>query len=596
MSESPLAGVQLNLVETIDDAMALKRWLGERHEGLLCVDTESGGLSPWKHRLRMVQFGDMRTGWAVPWERWSGVALEILRSWEGEWGAHNGVFDYKFISVHGGYDLPWERFHDTLTQARIDDPDRPNGLKPRAAADIDRRAVAGEKALKEGMAANKWTWDTVPINFPPYWIYSALDPVLTSHLDSQYRPRVMATAPEAYDLERAANRICTKMMMKGMRLDVPYIEQAITRYQLFAAEIREWLKKRHGITSPSSGGQLKRAFERLGQEILFWTKNKTPQFDKESLAFYQNSGQNEAVRQLAKYILAVRHAEKIPRDYLQKFLDLRDPGDLLRMTINVMGARTSRMSVSEPPLQQASRDDVEVRGGFIPHEGFVYISSDLDQVEMRIMADLSEDPGLIEAFLEADGGGADFFTLIAAQLYQDPAMTKKDPRRQLTKNFCYGRGYGAGADTLAKNAKVTTDAVKRIEAMFDAKYPGMRKIMDKLESDAVRMRREGGRPGVRLPTGRFIPCEPGFEFRTLNYRIQGFAAEYMKKCLVNMDNAGLGDMLVLPIHDEALLEVPVGEADEILKVVEDCMTDRTSYRVPITAGGAILPERWAKAA
>ncbi len=594
MSESPLAGVNLHLVETIDDAMELKRWLGERHEGLLCVDTESGGLSPWKHRLRMVQVGDMRTGWAIPWERWGGVALEILNAWPGEWGAHNGVFDYKFLAVHGGYELPWERLHDTLTQCRIADPARPNGLKPRAAADIDRRAVAGEHALKEGMAANKWTWDTVPIGFPPYWIYSALDPVLTSHLDNRYRPEVMATAPEAYDLERAANRICTKMMMKGMLLDVPYVEQAITKYAQHSEEIRGWLKKAHGITSPSSGGQLRRAFERLGQQIIFWTDRGAPKFDKQSLDFYQSQGQSEAARQLAQYILAVRHAEKVSKDYLQKFLDLRDPGDLLRMTINVMGAVTSRMSVSEPPLQQASRDDIAVRGGFIPHDGYSYISCDLDQVEMRIMADISEDPGLIAAFLEADQGGADFFTLVASELYQDPAMTKKDSRRQLTKNFCYGRGYGAGADKLASTAKVHVSDVKRIEAMFDARFPGMKKIMEKLEGDAVRMRRAGDRPGVRLPSGRFIPCEPGAEFRTLNYRIQGFAAEYMKSCLINMDNAGLGDYMCLPIHDECLLEVPASEASEILKTIEDCMTDRDSYRVPITAGGKIMEERWAK--
>lgn len=595
MAESPLANVSLNLVETIDDAMELKRWLGERHEGLLCVDTESGGLSPWKHRLRMVQFGDMHTGWAVPWERWSGVALEVLQSWEGDWGAHNGVFDYKFLSVHGGYDIPWERFHDTLTQCRIADPSRPNGLKPRAAADIDKTAVAGQKALEEGMAANRWAWDTVPIDYPPFWIYAALDPVLTSHLDNRYRPEVMATAPEAYDLERAANRICTKMMMKGMLLDIPYIEAAIAKYASHAEEIRDWLKKAHDITSPASGGQLRRAFEKLDQRMLFWTESGAAQFDKAALTFYQQHGENPAVQQLAQYLLAVRHAEKMPRDYLQKFLNLRDAGDILRMTINVMGAITSRMSVSEPPLQQASRDDVAIRGSFKPHEGNVFITSDLDQVEMRVMADISEDPGLIEAFLEADTSGNDFFTVIASELYQEK-LVKEDPRRHHTKTFCYGRAYGAGVETLARSAKVAVTDVRRIEEMFDQRFPGMKWIMNKLEQDAVAMRRAGDRPGVQLPSGRFIPCQPGAEFRTLNYRIQGWAAEYMKRCLINMDNANLGDYLVLPIHDEALLEVPAEDAEEILKTVEECMTDRTSYRVPITAGGKILRERWAKTA
>jgi DNA polymerase-1 len=594
MAASPLDGVELRLIETIDDAMDLKRWLGERREGILCIDTESGGLSPWRHRLRTVQFGDMRKGWTVPWERWGGVALEILRTFQGEWGAHHGVHDWKFLSVAAGHQLAWETGHDTLTQARIDDPTRPNGLKPLGARLIDPRAASSQKQLDEGMAANRWTWDTVPIDFGPYWAYAALDPVLTAHLDHQIRPRVMATAPKAYDLERAANRICTAMMMHGLLVDVPYAEKAIAEYGDVSQRIRGWLAEAHQITSPSSGGQLRRAFERMGQEIVFWTDRGAPQFTKETLTYYHKSGVSPRVQQLAQYLLAVRRADKMPRDYLQKFLDLRDSNDILRMSINVMGAVTSRMSVSEPPLQQLSRDELAVRGAFIPHPGYVYISCDLDQVEMRTIADVSGDQGLVDAFYASDHGGVDFFTVIASELFQEK-MTKQDPRRQLTKNFCYARGYGAGADKLAATAHVSVEAVKRIEHLFDERFPGMKQLMERLEREAVAMRRAGERPGVRLPSGRFVPCEPGAEYRTLNYRIQGWAAEYMKRCLVNLESAGLSDYMVLPIHDEVLLEVPEGQAEDILHVVEECMSDRESYRVPLTAGGKILPERWAKA-
>jgi DNA polymerase I len=593
MTESPLAGVELHLVETIDDAMALKRWLGERHEGLLCVDTESGGLSPWRHRLRTVQFGDMRTGWTVPWERWGGVALEILNAWDGELGAHNGVHDWKFLSVHAGHDIRWELFHDTLTQARIDDPSRPNGLKPRAAADIDKRAISGQQALDEGMAANKWTWDTVPINFPPYWIYAALDPVLTSHLDNKYRPRVMATAPQAYDLERAANRICTKMMMKGMLVDVPYVQRAISAFAKTSEEIRAWLRTAHQITSPASAGEIRRAFERLGQDVLFWTDKGAPQFTKATLGFYHANGQNEAVRQLAQYILAVRRSDKMPRDYLQKFLDLRDSDDILRMTINVMGAITSRMSVSDPPMQQLSRDEKAIRGSFIPRPGHVFISCDLSQIEMRMIADASGDEGLIDAILEADATGTNLFIVIGSEMYGEK-ITKADPRYSALKAFCYARAYGAGHETLADTAGVPVKQIQHIEELFDTRFPGMRAIMESLEHDAASMRARGERAGVQFPSGRFIPCKPGKDYTALNYRIQGPAAEYMKKSLINIDNAGLGNYLVLPVHDEAVLEVPEGEAEEALKIVEECMTDRGNYRVPLTASGEIMAERWHK--
>jgi DNA polymerase-1 len=590
---SPLADISLHLVESIDDAMALKRWIGERRDGIIAFDTESGGLSPWKTELRMVQFGDKKTGWAVPFERWGGVALEILRTYEGEWAAHNGIHDWKFLSVKAGFDIPWQRLHDTLTLARIDDPSRSNGLKPLGSSLIDRRAMAGEKALKGGMAANRWNWATVPVNFPPYWIYSALDPVITAHLHDHLAPRVAATAPEAYDLERAANRIATKMMMRGMQLDVPYIERAITSYEETSGKIREWLTKAHQITSPVSAGQIRRAFERLNQEILFFTETGQPQFTKATLGFYMTDGQNEAVKQLAKYLLAVRKADKFPRDYLHKFLNMRDAGDVLRMSINVMGAITSRMSVSEPPLQQMSRDEKMIRGSFIPREGLVLISCDLDQIELRMIADASADEGLIRAIHEADATGTNVFLVIGREMYGE-TITKQDARYTSLKAFVYARAYGAGPEELAETAGIPVATVNHIEALFNKNFPGMRRLSDELIADARRMRSRGERAGVRLKSGRFIPLKPGKDYTALNYKTQGPAAEYMKRSLVSIDASGLGDNLLLPIHDEALLEVPEGDAEEALKIVEECMTDRDNYAVPLTAGGSILPERWVK--
>lgn len=587
---SPLADVSLHLVESIDDAMELKRWLGERRDGVIGLDTESGGLSPWKTELRMVQFGDKRTGWAVPWERWGGVALEILNSYQGQWTAHNGVHDWKFLSVKAGYDVPWERLDDTLTMARIDDPARANGLKPLGSSLIDRRAVAGQKALDEGMAANKWNWATVPVDFPPYWIYSALDPVITAHLHDHLAPRVPAVP---YDLERAANRICTKMMMKGMQLDVPYIEASIATYEDTSNKIRTWLKSAHQITSPVSSGQIRRAFERLGQEVVFWTRTGLPQFTKSTLTFYLEQGQNDAVKQLAKYLLAVRKADKFPRDYLHKFLNMRDAGDILRMSINVMGAITSRMSVSEPPLQQLSRDEKTIRGSFVPRDGMVFISCDLSQVELRMIANASADEGLIGAIKEADATGTNVFLVIGREMYGEQ-ITKSDPRYTQLKAFVYARAYGAGPETLAETAGIPAATVLHIESLFNKNFPGMRRLSDELMGEAHAMKRRGERAGVRLPSGRFIPLKSGQEYAALNYRIQGPASEYLKQALVNMDACGLSDSMLLPIHDEILLEVPEADAEEALRLVEACMTNTTDYLVPLTADGDILRERWHK--
>jgi DNA polymerase-1 len=335
--------------------------------------------------------------------------------------------------------------------------------------------------------------------------------------------------------------------------------------------------------------------EALGQDNQFWTDRNAPRFDKDALAYYEKAGENAAVRQLAQYIRAVRHIEDIRDRYSAKFLELRDRHDVVHCNVNVMGARTGRMSVSDPALQQLPRDDKVIRGSFIPRPGHVFISCDLDQVEMRILAHLSRDPGLIEAFREADNGGADFFTAVARVLYRNDTLIKSDPRRQLVKNSSYARAYGGGTEKLAMTAGVSTAEIKVFEDLFDSRFPGMRTLMDTLERDAKNAFRRGDRGGVRLEDGRFLPCDKGKEYTNLNYDIQGTAAIIMKRLLANIDAAGLGDMLVLVVHDEAILEVPIEQADEVLKIVQDCMTDRQNYLVPLTAGGTILTERWQKA-
>src|SRR5207253_5642557 len=145
------------------------------------------------------------------------------------------------------------------------------------------------------------------------------------------------------------------------------------------------------------------------------------------------------------------------------------------------------------------------------------------------------------------------------------------PRRQLTKNSVYDKAYGGGRDKIAMTSGASIEQVAYFEEMFNSRFPGMKRLMSRLEQEAKRGYGPGGRGGVRLSDGRFLPCDRGKEYATLNYDIQGEAARYMKLCLTNMDAAGLTDWLRLPVHDEILLEVPVEHAEEALRVVQDCM-------------------------
>jgi DNA polymerase-1 len=587
--------VDLRLVDSVHEAMEFKRFLGKRRpKNFLGLDTESSGLKAYLpgEKLRLIQIGDEQSGWVIPWEQWGGVALEALEEWDGEWGLHNCPHDAQWLAVHAGFELPWDRVHDTMVQVALKDPLRPKGLKPVSESILGKRALAGERLLKQGMQEQGWTWATVPFSFMPYVVYSAIDPILVNFIDEEYRPWVDRYAGAAYDLERGAQRVCTRMMQRGMMLDVPYVNEARGKLEDYSQKARVWLKSTHGITSPNSGGQLRRALEKEGQEILFFTKGGTPQFDKNALTFYKIEGQTEAVKQIADCVLKIRHAEKIISSYLDNFLKFRDANDIIHSNINTLAARTGRMSVTDPALQTLHRNDVIVRGSLIPRPGHAFITCDLNQVEARMAAHFTEDKGLIESFLRAETDGSDFFCELGGLIFGEP-ISKKDPRRNMVKTIVYRTNYGGGEniEAMALTAEVPYAQMALAKAGFDSSFPGVEAELKRTEELA----KSRTPPHLFSPYGRRFLLDPGHEYtQGFNARIQGHAAEYFKRCLLDIDAAGLGDAMVMVVHDEVIAEVPLEQAEEAKKIIEDCMTDRHSYKVPITADASILTERWKK--
>lgn len=594
MAKSPLEGLQLRLVDSVEDAQQFLSWLGERHEGVLGLDTESSGLNPYLpgEKLRLVQIGDLRTGWAIPWEQWGGVAREAFARYSGEWALHNMGHDYRWLKRRGGVSLPWHKLHDTMLQAGLDNPLRPKALKVLADQLVDPVASAGQKSLDQAMSDNGWTWATVPVDFVLYAMYGALDPVLTSHIHRKLYPYVSANCPEAYDLERGTVRVCANMMDRGMLLDVPYVHKALDDLRQYTTRARAWLKSTYGITSPNSAGQLAKTLKSYGEKIIAYTDSGAPQFDKRALTYYKVSGGAEAVRHLATCVLQVRHADRIVSAYLERFLELRDADGVIHASINTVAARTSRMSVSDPSLQNLHRKDKIVRGSFRPRDGHVFVTCDLNQVESRFAAHFTKDPGLIEAFLRAERDGTDFFCELSEPIY-NARIAKSDPRRDIVKTIVYRTNYGGGdnVEEMALTAEVPYEQMLASKRAFDDRFPGVKRMLQEV-TDVAKSRNP---PHLFSPMRRRFILDRGQEFtQGFNALIQGHAAEYFKKCLLDIDAAGLGPYMCLPVHDEIILEVPTEMAEEALRTVVQCMTDLENYLVPITADGKILTERWQK--
>jgi len=258
-----------------------------------------------------------------------------------------------------------------------------------------------------------------------------------------------------------------------------------------------------------------------------------------------------------------------------------------------MGARTGRMSITDPALQTLPSGDATVRRAFIPKdENHVIISSDLDQVEFRLTAAFSGDEKLIQLFHDADATGGDVFTEIMRQVYQDTTLQKSDPRRKLIKGVVYGKLYGAGVDKMALTAGVQTEVMRAVVDGFDGNYPGVKDLQRNIEDAGMRRLRAEGQGYVQTRTGRRLPCDDDRVYSLTNYLIQATAAEVFKQNLVKLDQADLTDLLIVPVHDEIVLQAPREDAEEVKKIVQECMTTRDGWAVPLTAGADGPFENW----
>ena len=598
-----LQDVQLHLIDNVDKAREFLSWLGERRpHNAIAIDTETGelpggarehALSPWHGQLRLVQVGDGKQGWAIPWKEWSGVFYEAMNKFDGPIVCHNIAFEARWFDIQSNWKLPWHRAHDTMIMAHIIDPLGSGALKRLAALHVDGRAVALQESLDIELIKNGWTWGTVPTNFQPYWAYGALDTVLTMRIWEMFYEKCGPGGPynKAYELEMATRRIVTRMEINGARIDLDYSRRKYDELTAYSESVKTWAKQTYNGASISSNMQLVRLFEGLGAEITEFTPTGNKAVTKDQLKLLTITG-NDEVRNLAEVTLKQRKADKLANTYFLNFINDNVNG-FVHPSVKTLGARTSRMSIQNPALQTLPKGDDTVRTAFIPKdEDHVIITSDLDQVEFRMFASLSNDPNLISLFNRADATGSDPFTEIGREVYNDPSMQRSDKRRNLIKGTVYGRLYGAGVAKQALTAGVAEGQMRTVSDSLDTRFPGMALFQKQIEDAGMRRLRAEGQGYVYTWTGRRLPCDEDRVYSLLNYLIQGGAAEVFKSNLVKLDQADLTEYLIVPVHDEIVLNAPRKDAQEIMKVVQECMTTREGWAVPLTAGIDGPLENW----
>jgi len=585
--------VTLNYVQTMDDLTSYREWLHSDPHRVLAVDTETTGLNPRHDRIRLAQVGDAHTGWAIPWDRWAGAVVELVVDRPNPLVFHNAKFDVRFIEAGAGITVPWHRVRDTRAMAHVVDSTRATGLKSLAARLVDRRAAAMQSSLDEAMTTAGWTWATVPMDFPAYWQYAALDVVLTARLAEVLEQELDTHgARAAYDVEVAALHVLKCMETRGAPVDVDFAVDANGRMLRYCDEVAQWCGATHGV-SPGSTAKVAKRLVELGAHLDDLTPSGNLKLDKDVLLKQVAEAPPDAAA-LARTVLSHRQHRKLSSTYLRHFID-ENVGGRVYCSINPLGAKTGRMSVADPALQtlpRASADNpaaITVRDCFVPSPGNKLVMIDYDQIELRLAAHFSQDATMLSVLSDL---GLDPFTEFARRIYRDDTVMKSDPRRQLTKNASYAKLYGAGAAKFALTAGVPFAQGKHFLALFDSTFPGVLALQRRVEEVSKHRLRDEGTAYVRTPLGRRLVAEDDATYKLVNYLIQGTAADVLKMKLIELDHAGLADHALLPVHDEVIFDVPEEDAAEFAREAAHVMSVRGQYTVDLPAGADGPHDRW----
>lgn len=558
----------LHLVESLDEAMNFLEWLGREREWL-AFDIETTGLNKGRDTIRMCQFGDSTAGWCLPWQDWGGVAKLALERYRGRLVAHNLIFDSAFCKREG-VELEQARAHDTMIMAHLLDPVRAIGLKPLASRVLKEPARAGEKIMKEAMRKQGWGYADIPIDFPGYWGYSALDPVLTARLAEKFWPQIQPFM-NTYELELGCIHRLRDAELAGLVVDLPYVEAKIIEKQARLAELRPMIP----VENPNSPRQVERFL--LGRGVKLWKETEHGALSVDDDVLKQASERVPEAALIQEY----RLASKLLSSY---FENLRDEhvGGVVRPSVKPVGARHGRMSVTSPALQTIPRG-TEVRDAFVAREGHSFVMVDFTQMEYRVFACLAGAEDILEGFRRGD----DFHDSTAKQLFGE-GWTKE--QRQICKNANFAKLFGAQPPTFAATAGISVEEGYAFIEKYDQAFPDVSRYQEEMSAEVVRTAGRSRMGYIHTADGRQVPVEKQKAYKAVNYKVSGSCAGVLKKKIIELDAAGLGDFFRLPIHDEVMLEVPDDLLEEVVPVATEVMTDRT-WPVELTVDCEV-EKRW----
>lgn len=561
-----VAGVETTIyvVEEYGETVEFFAWVGNQE--IVAVDTETTGLDIFsdEFRVRLVQFGNQTEAWVIPvelGEEYVTVTKQALDELP-KIVFHNAAYDILSLDAALGIKVDWAKVRDTKILAHLADPRQvAEGGPGHSLSDLTRHLIDSDiaddvKDSMKHMAAEAGTtkgevFKTIDLWNDVYLTYAGMDVILTSILFDKLVRMVPTSSHGLIEVEHKVAQICAEMESTGFLLDVEYAEK-------FSAELLEEQEvyeaialAEYGTESVNATAQVAADLIASGVKLTERTASGAYKLDKAIIEPLAEEG-----HPLAIAVVNAKRAKKWRTTWVQKFLDTRDPDNRCHASIHPLQARTARMTITGIPAQTLPAGDWKVRRCFIADPGESIVSVDYQAQELRVLAALSGDRNMIEAFAT----GADLHQMTADASGVDRQVGK-------TVNFAYV--YGSGPKNIAETCGITVEKAREVIEGFEKTYPGVKKLSVRLQSEA---RRKGY---ITTPSGRRIPVDKDRPYAALNYMIQSTSRDITAAALIRLAEAGYTKYLRLPIHDEVVACVPTEQAEEMAQAIAELM--KTNY-------------------
>ena len=398
------------------------------------------------------------------------------------------------------------------------------------------------------------------------------------------------------DIEVPLVGVLARMEAVGIAVDRAVLEgihqQLVTECDALSAQIVEDAGEEFNVNSTKQMREI--LFDKLG--LTPQKKTKTG-YSTDAASLEKLLGQHPIIEHLLRY----REVEKLRGTYGEGLLAEIAPDGRIHATFNQTVARTGRLSSDAPNLHNIPvrrEAGKEFRTAFVPAPGFEMLVADYNQIELRCIAHLDEDPGLIDAF----ESGRAIHTETASRIFSVAPEDVSGEQRSKAKMVSYGLAYGMEAYGLGQRLSIPTEEAAEILDAYFVAFPAVRDYMDRTVAEA----RERGytetlfgrrRPIPELSSSNFRVRQAG-ERQAMNAGIQGLAADIFKVALVRLDAAlaerGSASRIVLQVHDEVLLEVDPAERDAMTEMTTMILSGAAELRVPLEVNLA-FGDSWAAA-